>query len=142
MSRVPVYFHCEGISYVLKHKNHIRNWVTGIIQQHNKKTGEINYVITSDKYLHQLNLKHLNHNTLTDIITFDYSDKKTISGDIFISLERVKENASELSVNQNDELHRVMIHGVLHLLGYKDKTKEQKKEMRAKEDESLSLRSF
>jgi rRNA maturation RNase YbeY len=104
-----------------------------------KNPGTINIVLTNDNYLQGLNIKYLGHNTYTDIITFDYVEKETINGDIFISLERVKENAQELGVSFKNEIHRVIIHGILHLLGYKDKTKLQKQDMRAKEDYYLSL---
>ena len=103
-------------------------------------TGELNFIFCNDQYLLEINQQYLNHNTYTDIITFNHSDDKgTIEGDIFISLDRVAENSSTLDIPFELELHRVMIHGVLHLVGYSDKTTPQKNEMRKKEDESLSL---
>jgi rRNA maturation RNase YbeY len=96
-------------------------------------------VFCDDEYLHRLNVQYLNHNTLTDIISFDYSIGKTISGDIFISVERVEDNAKDFDVDFNTELHRVIIHGILHYCGFKDKTEDDAKLMRAKEDEALLI---
>jgi rRNA maturation RNase YbeY len=121
-------------SYNLKNKSKIRNWVKSILETEGKKAGEITYIFCNDEYLGGLNEKYLKHNTLTDIITFDYSEKDKLSGDIFISIERVKENAVSFNTTLNQELGRVMAHGVLHLSGYKDKTPEDKKMMRSKED--------
>jgi len=101
----------------------------------------LNYIFCSDTYLHKINLEYLKHDTLTDIITFDYSEKKQISGDIFISIDRIKENALKFNQSTDIELNRVLIHGVLHLLGYKDKTPKEKETMRAKEDFYLTLLS-
>jgi len=101
----------------------------------------LNYIFCSDTYLHKINLEYLKHDTLTDIITFDYSEKKQISGDIFISIDRIKENAPKFNQSTDIELNRVLIHGVLHLLGYKDKTPKEKETMRAKEDFYLTLLS-
>ena len=120
----------------------VKNWIVKAILNENLKEGEINYIFCDDNYLSDLNIKYLRHNTLTDIISFDYSIGKIISGDIFISIERVKENAEMFNTKYVDELHRVMIHGVLHYCGYKDKTDEEKTQMRAKEDYYLSLRDF
>jgi probable rRNA maturation factor len=110
------------------------------IKKEKKGIGDLTYVFCSDEYLLSLNQKFLNHNTLTDIITFDYSEAKTLSGEIYISIERVAENAEKFKVAFEDELHRVMIHGVLHLAGYKDKRPAEKALMRKKEEASLSLR--
>ena len=104
--------------------------------------GDINYIFCSDNYLHQINFQYLDHDTFTDIITFDQSDKDQIEGDIFISIDRVHENANERNISFVNELHRVMIHGILHLLGYNDKTPKEKQLMREKEDECLSLRNL
>ncbi len=100
------------------------------------------YIFCDDNYLSEMNVKYLNHNTLTDIISFDYTIGKIISGDIFISVERVKENAILYNTTFTDELHRVLIHGILHYCGYKDKTEDEKTQMRSKEDYYLSLRDF
>ena len=120
----------------------VKNWIVKAILNENLKEGEVNYIFCDDNYLSELNIKYLKHNTLTDIISFDYTIGKIISGDIFISIERVKENAELFNTKYVDELHRVMIHGVLHYCGYKDKTDEEKTQMRAKEDYYLSLRDF
>ena len=120
----------------------VKDWLLEAIMEENRKAGEISYVFCDDEYLLKKNVKYLKHNTLTDIISFDYSTGKLISGDIFISIERVYENAEDFGVSFNDELHRVMIHGILHFCGFKDKTKEEKTLMRSKEDYYLSLRTF
>jgi len=104
--------------------------------------GFLNFIFCSDNYLLKINVEHLNHDTYTDIITFDYSKEDRISGDIFISIDRVEENAKSHKTSFENELHRVIIHGVLHLLGYGDKEPGQKAEMRQKEDFCLSLRDF
>ena len=134
-----IYFHNEEINFVLPQKKKIRQWIINASKQEGKTPGAINVIFTSDSYLYGLNVKHLDHDTYTDIITFDYTSDNEISGDIFISIDRVKENAKELMIPINNELHRVIIHGVLHLIGYKDKTPQQKKIMTAKEDYYLSL---
>ena len=113
-------------------------WLEKIIIHEKKKLGEIVYVFCTDNYLLEKNIKFLNHTTLTDVITFDYCNNNIISGDILISIERVYENAKEYNVNFVSELNRVMIHGLLHLLGYKDKTKTESKLMRVKENYYLS----
>lgn len=120
----------------------IKNWISKAILNENLKEGDINYIFCDDNYLSEMNIKYLNHNTLTDIISFDYTIGKIISGDIFISVERVKENAILYNTTFTDEIHRVMIHGILHYCGYNDKTKDEKTQMRSKEDYYLSLRDF
>ncbi|WP_117880155.1 rRNA maturation RNase YbeY [Aureibaculum luteum] len=122
--------------------NDISSWLSDAIRDESYKEDAINYIFCDDEYLLELNVKHLEHNTLTDIITFDYNLGKLISSDIFISIDRVLENSVKFAVNFDDELNRVMIHGILHLCGYKDKTKEEKLLMREKEDYYLSLRTF
>jgi len=111
--------------------------ISALIEDQNKEEGELNLVFCSDDYLLEINNKHLNHDYYTDIITFDYSEKKKISGDLLISIDRVKENAKIFSVPFIHELNRVVIHGVLHLCGYKDKTEEEKKQMRNLENKYL-----
>ena len=125
--------------FKLEHESTISSWISSIIINENCKEDEINYVFCDDAYLHKLNVEFLNHDTLTDIISFDYSVGKTLQGDIFISIERVRENAKEYDVDFQKELHRVIIHGILHYCRYKDKTEVDKKLMRAKEDEALVL---
>ena len=114
-----------------------RNWISNCIEKESFELGEINYIFCDDEYLHKINIEFLQHDTLTDIISFDYSLGKLIGGDIFISIERVEENAKEFKVTFQEELKRVLIHGVLHYMGYKDKTEEEKQIMRNKEDECL-----
>ncbi|MDZ4664154.1 MAG: rRNA maturation RNase YbeY [Bacteroidota bacterium] len=120
----------------------LKKWVEAVIKKEKKKVGEIQYVFVSDEDLLKMNKQFLKHATYTDIITFDYSDNETISGDIFISIERVKENSVKFNTEFNDELHRVLIHGVLHLCGYKDKTKKDAALMRKMEENSLSKKFF
>ena len=127
-------FSVAETNYNLKNKLKVRSWVKSILETEGKTAGEITYVFCNDEYLGGMNEKYLKHNTLTDIITFDYSEKGRLSGDIFISIERVAENAGSFGTTLNQELGRVMAHGVLHLSGYKDKTPEDKKMMRSKED--------
>ena len=123
----------------LVNQKKITEWVTNTIHKENYKLEEISYIFCDDNYLLDLNINYLDHDTLTDIISFDYSVGKIISGDIFISIERVKENAENFKVDFKNELHRVIIHGILHYCGYKDKTKDEKKEMRYKEDYYLKI---
>ena len=122
------------IKYVLKNKRKVSNWVKSIVNSEGKMAGDITYIFCTDEYLGSMNEKYLKHDTLTDIITFDYSGEGKLSGDIFISLERVMENAGIFNLTLDKELGRVMAHGVLHLSGYKDKKPGEKKEMRSKED--------
>lgn len=136
-----IHFFSEDIHFDLKKKTKLRKWIESTINHNKSKLISINYIFTSDKYLLEINKHYLNHDTLTDIITFDQSSKKNlIEADIYISIERVKENSETLNIAFIDELHRVMIHGVLHLLGLKDKTDADKKEMRKKENHYLALR--
>jgi probable rRNA maturation factor len=159
-------FHSEDVVYILKNKTRLKKWIVSTIEKKSRKAGEISFVFCSDAFLLKMNQQYLNHDTYTDIITFDYSEeennkksplppphpslghllqmekgsgrnlflKGNISGDIFISIERVKENAKKFSKTFEEELHRVIIHGTLHLLGYKDKTKAAKAEMTKQED--------
>lgn len=131
-------FSTVEINYNLKNKLKVKAWVKSILTLEGKAGGEITYVFCNDDYLGTMNEKYLKHNTLTDIITFDYSEEGILSGDIFISIERIKENAGSYSATFDAELGRVMAHGVLHLSGYKDKTPEDTKVMRNKEDFYLS----
>ena len=130
------------IEFQLESLGQIIEWISQSINNESFKEGDINYIFCDDEYLLKLNIKHLNHNTLTDIISFDDTLGKLISGDIFISIDRVKENANKYNVSFIDELHRVMIHGILHFCKYNDKGKEDKLQMREKEDYYLSLRDF
>lgn len=133
-------FHTEGIKFSLKNKTLLKRWIISVITKKKQKTGDINFIFCSDEQLLVINKQYLNHDTYTDIITFDYSNenlKQAISGDIFISVERVKENAEKFSKTFENELARVIIHGTLHLLGYTDKTKNAKAEMTKQEDACL-----
>ncbi|WP_159801438.1 rRNA maturation RNase YbeY [Flavobacterium sp. MK4S-17] len=115
------------------------DWIARVIESEGKTEGEINYIFCDDEYLLQKNIEFLNHDTLTDIISFDYTMGNLISGDVFISIERVKENASEYNVAFENELKRVMVHGVLHYCGYKDKSEKDEALMRTKEEEKIEL---
>ncbi len=129
-------------TFKLEKEDQVSQWIIFVIHRENRELGEINYIFCDDSYLLDINIKELRHNSLTDIISFDYSVGDVISGDIYISTERVEENAMELKNIFNDELNRVIVHGVLHYCGYKDKTDEEKAVMRSKEDYYLSLRTF
>jgi rRNA maturation RNase YbeY len=129
-----IQFCSEDITFSLKEKLKHKAWLNEVAKQEGKKILELSYVFCSDDYLLQINQEYLNHDTLTDIVTFDNSeDPKKIEGDIFISIDRIKENGEKLGTLET-ELERVMVHGLLHLLGYKDKKKEDKEVMTAKED--------
>jgi len=125
--------------FELKKTTHLEDWVTKNVDNHGFTIGEINYIFCDDAYLHKLNIDFLQHDTLTDVISFDNTIGKLISGDIYISIERVVENAKDYKVSFDEELHRVMIHGVLHYIGFKDKTVLEKKQMTDAEDEALVL---
>ena len=136
-----VHFFYEDVDFHFKAIRNTKSWLREVIKAENKKLGALSYIFCSDAFLADVNLQYLNHTTLTDIITFDTSENvHLIEGEIYISIERVKENALKFKVSLDQELHRVMVHGVLHLLGYSDKTSQQKKIMRKKEDAYLSLR--
>ena len=132
-----IYFREGDIACRVKSKNSVKKWVVGVAKSHGKTVGEVCVVSCSDKYLLDVNVEHLNHNYYTDIISFNYSEGAEISGDLLISFDRVKENAKENGVLFQEELRRVIIHGVLHLVGYKDKTEDEKSIMRAQEDAAL-----
>lgn len=119
-----------------------QEWIQKVVADNGFEIGEINYVFCDDNYLHKLNVEFLNHDTLTDIISFDNTLGKLISGDIFISIERVEENAKDFKVSFENELHRVMIHGVLHYMGFKDKSDDDKTKMRNAENKALSIISY
>ncbi len=127
------------VDFELSDVNYYSDWLSRVIASESKLEGDLNYIFCDDEYLLGINQQYLNHDTYTDIITFDYCDGDTISGDIFISVERVKDNAQEYSVSFEEELHRVMAHGVLHLLGYKDKSEQEARLMREKENEKIKL---
>lgn len=136
-------FFTEDTSYTLKHKTAIRAWIEATIVTEGYQLEELNFILCSDDYLLRINQDFLQHDDYTDVITFDNSEElKTIVGDIFISLDRIKENAGTFKSTVSHELCRVMIHGTLHLLGYKDKTKAAKTLMTAKEDFYLAKREI
>ena len=126
-------------SFQLKNETTIENWIQKIVDNDSFELGEINYIICDDEYLHKLNVEFLQHDTLTDVISFDNTLGKLINGDIYISVERVEDNAKDFNVSFEDELHSVMIHGVLPYTGLKDKTDIEKKEMRNAENQALLL---
>jgi len=123
----------------LDNEDAISAWLANVITSENKKEGEINYIFCDDEYLNKINVEYLNHDTLTDIISFDYSIGKELHGDIFVSIERVKENATDYNVSFEEELKRVLVHGILHYCGYKDKGDAEEVLMRSKEDEKIAM---
>ncbi len=131
-------FHYENIAPSLENEAQTSKWIENTIFAHGFEIGEVNYIFCNDAYLLKLNKEFLKHNTFTDVISFDNTLGKLIAGDIFISVERVQENAALFKESFFNEIHRVLIHGVLHFMGYKDKTEEEKKEMRKKENECLN----
>ena len=133
-------FFNQDISYKLPKARKTKEWIEGVIKREKKQLTHLNYIFCSDEYLLSINEQYLNHKTFTDIITFDTSDTPgKIEGDIFISIERIKANAVSFGTSLDQELHRVLIHGVLHLMGYRDKSRAEKVRMRKKEDAYLSL---
>ena len=138
MEPQKINFYSEN-DFVLEDHRKYEKWIERVIASEGKKLEEISYIFCDDEYLLNLNEEFLKHDTYTDIITFDYSVGKILQGDIYISTERVKENSDEFNVSFEEELRRVIIHGVLHLCGYKDKTKEQSLLMRQKEEEKMEL---
>ena len=138
---LPINFFLEDIIYQVRNKNLLRKWIYDTIIAENSDLEEISFIFCSDKFLLNLNIEYLNHDTFTDVITFQYNEGiEKLHSDIFISIDRMRENANSFKQRQLDEFHRIMIHGVLHLLGYEDKTKLKKEEMTAKENYYLSLR--
>lgn len=125
--------------FQLDNEEAFEHWISRVITSESKELGEISYIFCDDEYLHKINVAYLNHDDLTDIISFDYSEGKILQGDIFISIERVKDNAHDFNVPFDEELKRVMIHGVLHYCGYKDKSEADEKIMRSKEDEKVTM---
>lgn len=136
-----IHFFTEDLEFDLTHPNKIRGWIQQVIEDDHQNIGEINYIFCSDEYLLQINQDFLDHDYYTDIITFDNreEDDEEILADIFISIDRVQDNASKLAQDFSTELHRVMIHGIHHLLGQGDKTEAEKSQMREREEASLSL---
>ncbi|HLW63488.1 MAG TPA: rRNA maturation RNase YbeY [Flavobacterium sp.] len=125
--------------FELQEESKYEKWIDTVIKSEGKESGEINYIFCDDEYLHNINMQYLSHDTLTDIISFDYSINDLISGDIFISIDRIKDNAQEYEVSFQNELLRVMAHGILHYCGYKDKDDQDVKIMRLKEQEKINM---
>lgn len=138
MNEEIINFYSEN-DFNLEEENRYEKWLKEVISSEGKKLGEISFIFCNDEYLLEINQKYLDHDTFTDIISFDNSVGKILGGDIFISTERVKENAEQFSVEFKEELKRVMVHGILHFCGYKDKTTDEKKLMRSKEEEKMRM---
>lgn len=137
---MAIHFFTEEIRFDLPKKLSRKNWLKKLAESENFRIGELNYIFCSDEYLYQINVDYLNHHTYTDIITFDNSENENwIEGDIFISIDRVRENAAKLGQTESKELSRVISHGLFHLMGYKDKTKEDSQIMRSKEEFAIEL---
>jgi probable rRNA maturation factor len=136
---VPIFFHTESVQFSFNKRNLFKKWISLIVERHKKTTGSINIIFTSNDYLRSVNQEYLYHDYNTDVITFEYNEEKLISGDIFVSVEQVKINAESFDNSFVEELNRVVIHGVLHLLGFKDATVDEKKEIRGEEDKALAL---
>ena len=127
------------LDFEIQNEEEYSHWISGVLLSEEKVEGEINYIFVDDDYLLDLNQKHLNHDTLTDVISFDYSLGNEIHGDIYISIDRVRDNALDFNVTFEEELKRVMIHGILHYCGYKDKTEADEQLIRSKEDEKIKM---
>jgi len=140
MEQPQIEFHSE-CDFELKNQQEIVSWMNTISKEEGKHIGVLNYIFCDDEYLHKINVEFLNHDTYTDIITFDYCVGNELISDIYVSVERVKENAQEFSDSFEEELHRVLVHGLLHLCGYKDKSEDDEAIMRKKENYYLSLRA-
>jgi rRNA maturation RNase YbeY len=125
--------------FELENETHYEDWISRIIESEGFDEGEINYIFCDDEYLHKINVEYLDHDTLTDIISFDYTVGNLIQGDIFVSVERVKDNANDFKVSFEEELKRVLSHGVLHYCGYKDKSPKDEALMRSKEEEKMQM---
>ena len=125
--------------FSLDNEQAFADWLSAVIVSENKNEGEINYIFCDDEYLHKINVEYLNHDTLTDIISFDYTVGNELNGDIFVSVERVEDNAKDFNVSFIEELKRVLAHGILHYCGYKDKSDSEAELMRSKEDEKIAM---
>jgi probable rRNA maturation factor len=125
--------------FTLANEEAVATWLSAVIVSENKTEGEINYIFCDDEYLHKMNVEFLDHDTLTDVISFDYTMGNEISGDVFVSVERVLDNSKDFKTSFDEELKRVLVHGVLHYCGYKDKTEADEALMRNKEEEKLAM---
>ena len=137
-----VSFASEQTDFTISNQKHLIEWLTKVALSEKKPLSELAFIFCSDDYLLDINKRFLSHDYYTDVITFDYSDPEHTSGDVFISTDRVAYNAKSANQSIDTELHRVMVHGLLHLLGYKDKSEAEKSEMTSKEDFYLALRAF
>ena len=135
-------FQTQDVYLVLKEKKKIRQWIVDAITNEGKKTGDITYIFCSDEYLLSMNQQYLHHDDYTDVITFDYTEGDRVSGDIFMSVERILDNSIQLKTTPEEELHRVMIHGVMHLCGYNDKKPKERSNMTKKENQYLDMFSL
>lgn len=135
-----VRYYCEDIKFLFKNKLANNRWLKMVAGSEIKTLGDISIIFCSDNYILDVNIKYLHHDYFTDVITFDYCEEDRLSGDLFISIDSVRENSIEFGTDFDEELHRVIVHGLLHLIGYDDHTPEDQKVMRAKEDYYLSLR--
>ena len=136
---MAIRFSVQDVHFELENEQNLKKWISNVVLRRGKAVGNISYLFCDDNYLLGVNRQYLNHDTYTDIITFDYVVGNLVSGDIMISVDRVKENASSFNVSFEQELHRVIIHGVLHLLGQGDKSEAEAVEMRRQEEEALAL---
>lgn len=136
---MAIHFYQNGTKFHVKQKRKIKAWLNQIIKEHHKKNGDISIILQDDETQLELNISALNHHTYTDIITFNYNEGNKISGDLFLSIDRIKENAAKFAEPVQQELLRVMAHGVLHLIGFNDKKPEEIAEMRAQEQKALQL---
>ncbi|QHL88152.1 rRNA maturation RNase YbeY [Nibribacter ruber] len=143
MPESPIEFFTEDVEFEIKNEQKVKEWLEEVISNYSFELESLNYILCSDEYLHQMNVEYLDHDTLTDVITFDNSDVEgVIEGDVFISIDRVVDNAQSFNITVENELHRVMAHGLLHLLGFDDKTPELKDLMRSKENAALEALKF
>jgi rRNA maturation RNase YbeY len=136
----PLSFDAEDVPLPIADEAALSEWINRVAAQHGCVVSQVQYVFCSDDYLHQINLEYLNHDTLTDIITFPYGEQPELAGDIFISVDRVRDNAHDLGLPFEQELHRVVIHGILHLCGFGDETDEEEAAMRRLEEEALAMK--
>lgn len=139
---MPVSFHSEQINFSISEEHAVTTWLNEVCVAEGKSLEAVSYIFCSDEYLLEMNRQYLNHDYYTDVITFDYCEADAVSGDVFISIDRVEENAQNVGVSKQDELHRIMVHGLLHLIGYGDKSEADKEQMTQKEDYYLSLRAL
>ncbi len=138
-SEENIEFHFEDVDFDLDNEARLREWIRAVVESEKADIEQLTFIFCSDNYLHELNLSYLDHDTYTDVITFPYAEPPLVHGDVFLSIERVRENAQSFNVTFEEELYRVMIHGVLHLCGYGDKSPEEIQLIRQKEDTALEL---